>query len=440
MSEKNKSISLGKSGLLLGVNGIAFCGVVFAQDGVSDLDTRFMDMEKRVEQLESQQSNALTAGSSPGSFKLPGSETSLTIGGFISAGAMLSDKNSLLSHAGDQLLAPQLIALDNDTAETSDSQKLEMSARESRLFVRTQTPLESGVFTTYVEGDFWGAEGTEGTTNGYGFRLRQAWAQLGNLTLGQGWTNMFNPYSMPEVLDFAPPVGFLGGTRQAALKWQQPFTGGNWSMSLENPETAVASAISLPTGSSVTANTYHDVDEWPDLTAKISFKKGTGDYAVTGLARKLNAYSADLTGGGDDAYGVGGMVSGGIGFGDKDRLVFSLGYGDGVGRYWGAAVPDAVIVDGQLETIEVAGGHIGFKHYWSPTLRSSIDYSTLKMTHPDGASELLDEKYQASHVNLIWAVAPKAQLGIEYLWANRDTVAGESGSLNRIVLNGKYLF
>jgi len=48
-----------------------------------------------------------------------------------------------------------------------------------------ETPSAAGALTTYFEGDFFGTDGNESSSNSNGFRLRHFYGQLGNLMAGQ---------------------------------------------------------------------------------------------------------------------------------------------------------------------------------------------------------------------------------------------------------------
>ena len=47
------------------------------------------------------------------------------------------------------------------------------------------------------------------------------------------------------------------------MRWTQPFSGGQWAIALENPETVV----SLPSGDSFRA----DDDRYPDIAGNVKF-------------------------------------------------------------------------------------------------------------------------------------------------------------------------
>lgn len=125
------------------------------------------------------------------SFKLPGSNTSVTFGGYVKLDAIYSDRTTGVASQGNQFLSPSLIPV-GPAAEDHARGRATLHARQSRLFAKTATPTGLGDFTTLVEGDFFGADGNESVSNSNGFRIRHAWGTLGHRSAGQYWTNFMN--------------------------------------------------------------------------------------------------------------------------------------------------------------------------------------------------------------------------------------------------------
>lgn len=404
-------------------------------DELSELRRQVQLLQQRLESIEAarkQEAEApkpaasaqvVTAGDVKGSFKLPGTNTSVSIGGYVKAVGIRSNVTAGPNNVGDELLIPGTIPL--STAKSSG--KVKFHARESRLAFRTYTPTSYGPLTTLIEADFFGTNGTETGTNSHGMRIRHAWGTLGNFGAGQFWSNMFNLTALPETIDFAPQQGSLGGVRQSGFRWTAPFAGGFWAVAAENPETFV----SLP------ATTTPDVDSAPDVSAKVHFKTGFGEYEVAGLGRRLRSNTAA---GKASAYGLG--VSGVIPLFAGDDFKFQLAYGDGAGRYVGGmgAVLDAAAVGGDLETIKTTSGYVGYRHLWAPNLRSTLAYSWINADNPDGVAGTLLKRFWSSHLNLIWTPAANVDVGVEYIRADRRQQNGLSGDLDRYMMSAKYAF
>lgn len=419
------------------IAAMAISGTVLAQDEMTLLRQQMKQLQERLDQLErsnaqrpaskpdAPERQAITGGDTPGSFMLPGSNTSVTIGGYVKGSVIYSDRSAGSASPADELLIPSLIPLSNVTFPPAEKGKIKLVGKETRLALRTFTPSALGPVTTYVEADLAGTGGSETATNAYALRMRHAWGSVGNLGFGQTWTNILNPYAVPETLDFAPSIGILGAVRQGQVRWTQPIGMGEWSVALENPETVVAATSPQP-----------DNDKFPDLNAKLSWRVNGGAIQVAGFVRKLRSNVAGM----NSANGKGITASIGTQLTRTDKVMFGLGYGEGVGRYWGAGFPDAIVVNGRLQAMKTSGGFVGIRHIWTPTLRSSLDYSWVALDLPSGAPATLDKKYASAHANLIWNVTKSAELGIEYLWAKRVIGSGIDGKLNRFIFSAKYAF
>ena len=244
-----------KKALVIAI-AISFGGTSIAAraDTLEDLKEQIETLKKKMLELEQKQQttektpteavkNVVTAGATKGSFKLPGSNTSVTLGGYVKLDAVYSNPSAGTGTTADLFLQPNAIAVGPGAGDNERNQ-LKFGARESRMFAKTNTPTSWGDLVTYIEGDFYGADGNESVSNSSGLRLRHAYGTVGHFLGGQTWTNFMYVPALPETLDFGGPVGQIFD-RQAQVRWTQSFDGsaaiaaGQWSVSLENPESVV---------------------------------------------------------------------------------------------------------------------------------------------------------------------------------------------------------
>src|SRR5579864_5776723 len=146
------------------------------------------------------------AGSFPGSFLVPGTQTSFKIGGYVKFDYTYDFGAQQVNGTGTGV--PALIQpfgpLDSGVLHINgvtipvqadeahhihgDSQ---FTAAESRFNIETRTPTSFGELKTFLEGDFSNPNGLHQTagfkefTNSNGFRLRQAYGVLGPFLAGQ---------------------------------------------------------------------------------------------------------------------------------------------------------------------------------------------------------------------------------------------------------------
>ena len=427
--------------------GFGVTSIASRADALEDLKTQIETLQKKVLELEQKQQtsdqkqasaaqNVVTAGATKGSFKLPGSNTSVTLGGYVKLDAVYSNPSAGVGTTADLFLQPNTIAVGAAAGENERNQ-LKFGARESRVFAKTSTPTSWGDLVTYIEGDFYGADGNESVSNSNGLRLRQAYGSLGHFLGGQTWTNFMYVPALPETLDFGGPVGQIFD-RQAQVRWTQSFdgsgsvAGGQWSVALENPE----SVVTVPGGASFRA----DDDRFPDITGQVVFNTSKGKIAVSGILREIRADSkapavVDQTWGG--AFNVAGVIPT-IG---KDDVRFMLAAGNAIGRYSNGFFPDGVVgADGQIRLAKQWSWYGAYRHFWLDQLRSNVVLSSASETNPAGTPASTNKSTQSAHVNLIWSPVSNTDMGVEYIYANRQTEDGLKGHLNRLQASAKYTF
>ena len=417
-------------------------------DELQDLKAQIEALQKKVGDLETKQDaaekkqaaavpdNVVTGGATKGSFKLPGSNTSVTLGGYVKLDAVYSNPSAGVGTTADLFLQPNAIAVGPGAGDNERNQ-VKFGARESRMFAKTSTPTSWGDLVTYIEGDFYGADGNESVSNSHGLRLRHAYGSLGHFLGGQTWTNFMYVPSLPETLDFGGPVGQIFD-RQAQVRWTQSFdgsdslAGGQWSVSLENPE----SVLTVPGG----ANFRADDDRFPDITGQVVFNTSMGKIALLGILREIRGDSKTplvL----DQAWGGAFSVAGVIPTIGKDDVRFTLSAGNAIGRYSDGFFPDGVVVaDGQIHLPKQWGWFAAYRHFWNDGLRSNIVLSTASENNPSGSPASTNKSTRSAHVNLIWSPVANTDLGMEYIYGFRETEDGQKGHLNRLQASAKYTF
>jgi|LNAP01.1.fsa_nt_gb hypothetical protein len=280
----------------------------------------------------------------------------------------------------------------------------------------------------YVEFDFFGGGnsnvGNEKFSNGYPPTLRHAYVQWNHWLAGQTWTNAMDLGSLPETVDF---VGIVDGTlfaRQAQIR----YSTGNWSFSLENPQTWYQAGN--PTQVSSGENNV------PDVTARWTTKGDWGHFSVAGLARQLR--TAD-----DSTAGYALSVAGSFKLSDTDLLQYTVSGGPGLGRYIGfGLIPDAYIErDGGLKAQDGYAGFAAWRHNWTGNLRSTLAYSAAYISTDELAvGQQATERTQSWRVNLIYSPFPRLDVGAELSWAKRQLANDAEGELNRLQTTVKYTF
>ncbi|MEC8206680.1 MAG: DcaP family trimeric outer membrane transporter, partial [Pseudomonadota bacterium] len=231
--------------------------------------------------------------------------TDVSYGGYVKLDAMWSDYSAGVP-AGGSIGRDFYVPSTTPVGADSDSDAVfDMHARQSRFSLGTATKLDDGkTIKTKIEIDFLASApgGNERVTNSYAPRIRQAFVTYDGWLFGQAWSNFQNVGALPETLDFVGPAEGTVFARQAQIR----YTTGNWSFSVENPESTVTVGG---------ARVATDDASMPDFTARYAHKADWGELVVTGLARQLtykqNGIDADTS-----SFGI--SASGKVNFGENN--------------------------------------------------------------------------------------------------------------------------
>ncbi|WP_372525755.1 DcaP family trimeric outer membrane transporter [Piscinibacter sp.] len=413
-------------------------------DPMQDLKAQIDSLSKKVAELEQKKaadaaqpaatpSNVVTGGATKGSFKLPGSDTSVTLGGYVKLDAIASSRSAGVGSTADQEYEAGNVPV-GPTAGANERYQIVMHARQSRFNLKTSTPTGLGELTTFMEFDLFGGalSGNESVSNSHGLRVRHAYGTLGNLLVGQTWTTLFDVAAYPETVDFGGEAGVIF-VRQAQARWTQPFSGGQWAVALENPETVA----SLTTGASFRA----DDDRYPDIVGNIKFNTSLGSYSLGAMARQLRVDSATAPASVDQKWGGVIGVTGVVPVLSKDDVRFAAYYGNAIGRYSVGFFTDAILDSSSHIVLPNQWlAMAAYRHAWNANLRSTISMSGLRSANPIGTAGSVNRAAHSAHVNLIWSPVAQANMGLEYIRATREIQNGQKGSLNRLQASAQYSF
>ena len=368
----------------------------------------------------------LSEGEFPGSFKLPGTNTSLGFHGY----AKLDIIHDLNAFQGDSVSFPG-IPLDG-TAAARRQGATRLHARQSRFNIETRTPTEYGTLRTLIEGDFFGAGGTEFTSNSSAFRIRHAYGELGPVLGGQTWSNFMDPQSSPESIDFNGPPGQIF-IRQGQLRYTQPlFISSRISFAVENPEGdffARGNAGNPPaTGAAAIGSPSNALNEVPDFTAQFLTNRPWGHVAFSALARQIqaNTHAKD--------FGYGLSLTWKVNTFGKDQVYGQVNGGTGIGRYLNDGVGSGAAFNGTnlLNSQTAFGAFAAYQHWWTETVRSTVIYGGDEFVNDTAVVGLTNNRsIRGIHANIIWSPVPMTNIGLEFIHGRRVTDAGLHGEFNR---------
>ncbi len=415
---------------------------------VDELKALVKQLQQRVEQLETKKAEKpapapaavdapagtkyVEAGTMPGSFKVPGTETSMKIYGYAQLDVThdMKGRGSDISNNDWASFLP-VQPLDNGgvSGKSSKGQTF-ATARTSRIGFQTSTPIKDGALTTKVEGDFNAPNPFQGelATNSTGFRLRHAYGEFGNWLVGQTWSTYMDLNSLPDTVDFNPPGG-VTMIRQPMVRYSIPMGSSKLALAVENPQSLTFSG--------------QDFDKTPDFIANWTFASKTATVALSGVSHE---YKNSL----HSTRGYGLSLGTSLKFGG-DTLVASVQGGDGIGRYmFNSIVQGAIDTGSRIETWKAWGWQAGFTHVWNPTLRSNILGGQTFFTKNDAANTAQralgspdlypNKRIDQASVNTFYTYDKNIELGLEYAWGKRRTFNAETGTQSRINATVHYNF
>jgi hypothetical protein len=333
---------------------------------------------------------AVGGGSFPRSFLVPGTDTSIRVGGFIDLtglyflqGANTPIPGTMSSNSGQngnlnsvplgQGFVPGLGNVAQNINHSRGNGVFSWSPQQSRINIETRTPTAWGEARSFIEFDWSGCNNFSCTTrqqdggNSILPRLRFAYGTLGGFLGGQAISNFSDADADTESVDFGGAMGSTGGLRIPQVRYTiaGPY-GSAFSVSAESPTTSMYSPFGLiSSDSNLTSSTTNvsTTPQAPQISATCNGVPctGAGTPGQVAIGRPIApnvtfaSYWAQPWGHVDFAgvlvpldvndghfisrqfLGYGGHVSGDVKPGwfgwSKDDFLFSFIAGEGIGNY-----------------------------------------------------------------------------------------------------------
>jgi hypothetical protein len=396
----------------------------------------------------------------------------------------------------------QLIPLHNSIGSARGNGVFQQTPRESKIGFETRTPTAFGEARTVLEWDWTngnqfdpGAGNPQGISDNLIPRLRYAYGTLGGLLAGQATSNFADPDSNTECLDMGCNVGEAGIVRVAQVRYTMPaWWGGSFSVSAEAPSTqlgtpagttgqdagfqalaigpcAVVGAVATcpaPTlvGSGLLVTNFAKATA-PPLTAAYYIPQPWGHFSMSAVVLP----GLDVTDGhflSKSYVGFGGHMGmdfkpGWFGWA-KDDFTFQMTGGQAIGTYLNSstnfelasnfiASPATAAAAAALEIkpTNEFGFDLGYTHWWMDNLRSNFNYG---FNHHDIQSQIIvptgplnvgqaaaqNKELMTSHINVIWNPVSSVDIGVEWMWGQRQVVNNQSATMNAIISKFAFRF
>jgi hypothetical protein len=396
-------------------------------------------------------------GAFPGSFLVPGTNTSIKIGGF-AKGVYIYDMSAM----NFDTIGPQGIPVNNGNAAHTMHGATRLQARQSNFSFDVRTPTSYGELDTFILVDFFGSQATTGFGQGntQNARLVLAYGTLGPFLAGQNLSLWFDGDALGETIDPTASIGLMNGLTNRSPQFRYTYAGAegiSFAGSIEQPQWQFTdNALGA-----VTANAPGSWQRYPDFVGKGRWDQAWGHVALAGVIKDQEVYSSvSLPGGagvpriGTTGWGL--FLSGHWNVFGKDTL-----RGGGMwGRSLGYFLSDMNTVNGYASNIITAsnkspysyGANASYTHWWTDQLRSTamVGYSALEkakgvIVSPTTAANT-DLNHLGTTINLIWSPVPQVDVGLEYDWGRRIVShalqggGSNSGALNRLEAGAVFKF
>ena len=375
--------------------------------------------------------NQVVGGDLPGSWKIPGTDTSMTITGLLITTVQYDGGSSegafaTWGHAG-------LIPPDGGGANGAGALRFESLQNHNSVFTSTET--EMGTLGTTM---FWAwtqtAPALENVLNQGQAEQMAANISLGNWSIGQQNHVYSSGACYGEVVTAGGAPCPLG--RGPSIQYRGGGGGMSYVFELLHPASQMdADGLADVVGANVNGRI-------PDLQARISTGMGGANLSV-GLQMNNMRYESKGTNAlatnsdSETGWGIFPEVQIPVG---KNTLYAGVSYGEGARQnninhnLWaGGRGDEGAInpVDGSIDATTTVSAHAYYTHWWNDTMRSSLHFHGANSNVADfstgaaGAPPLT--KWRTVSANLVWSLVPRVNTGVGVTY-NKALFRGDQGN------------
>jgi hypothetical protein len=376
----------------------------------------------------------VSRGLFPGSFLVPGTNTSFRFRGFVRLTGL---------YDFDPIGSRDDFVTNTIPVPQRSGQNDNFSARYSRIGLDTWTPTPFNEWNvhTFIEMDFFNGPAQAVGGGGNPFRLRFAFIDFGYFRVGQQNTVFMDGNAFPMTVDFAGPRG-LANLRRPSVRATIPLADKlYWAVGVEQPFSDIT-----------TNGEGHPVQDVPDFATHLRYESDFGHVQLSSVLRAINFESKE----GDLSRKAGWGLSASTVFHpwavligsnpvrkdnpnglERSRILLQYTFGWGIGRYIqdtaGQGLDAQVDPEtGAFDTVFAVGWSASYEHWFTERWLSNITYSEVFTGSAPGqpGDTYVGAKYLA--VGLWWVPFRNMSIGAEYLWGERKDLDGDRGRANRI--------
>ena len=389
-----------------------------------------------------------------GFFDIQGTNSAIKIGGRIKVDGSYSGGQKS-GNAGDSMFV-RTLPLKGADQKAGKSGHFNGTLQGSRIHLSTITRTAKGDVKGYIETDFGGTpngpsytSATGSTSTQYGVRLRHAYVTWEELLVGQTTTNFYDADSFHTFLD---NLNVITAPRIAQVRWSQKLVDGlSLHVSAEKPNTDY-----YDRSAALLDNANAGKSPLPDFTARLRYEGKMGFVSLRGIVRSLQVQ----TGAGDTyasntatniipnfssrqtGWGLG--LSGQLNTAKKSNIFGMINVGDGLGQIVDDATGQAAYLQltgstdstamkarfpNRFATTTVVNTVLGYEHWWTEKLRTTIMGTYTKIKNPSFApilttSTQLNSTVKRAVANVIYSPVKNIDVGLEVYYGIRKTISG----------------
>lgn len=378
--------------------------------------------------------DAVTRGMYPGSFMVPGTNTSFRLRGFVRLAALgdFDPIGSADSFVTNTIPVPQEVG-----------QNFNMSARMSRFALETWTPTDFCDWNvhTFIEGDFFNGPAQAVGGGGNPFRLRHAFFDFGYFRFGQQNSVFMDGTNWPSLVDFQGPNSWVNQRQPSARVTLPVIERVYWAASVERPF------------SDITTNGLGtNVQEVPDFATHLRYETDVGHLQVASIVRTIGFRPTES----EMTQRAGAGVSGSAVFHPwaivlgtdpvheenpsgltRSRVLLMYAWGPGVGRYINDLAGQGL--DGQVDPltgafdlVESTAWNASYEHWFNEHWLTNFTYGNVSADNNVGQPGTTYDEAKYMAASLWWIPIPRMSFGIEYITGERENFDGQDADADRL--------
>jgi hypothetical protein len=377
----------------------------------------------------------VTRGIVPGSFLVPGTNTSFRLRGFVRLAGL---------YDFDPIGSTDSFVTNTIPVPKQEGQNFNMSGRISRFAVESWTPTSFHEWNvhTFIEGDFFNGPAQAAGGGGNPFRLRHAFVDFGYFRFGQQNSVFMDGTNWPSLVDFQGPNSWVNQRQPSARVTLLVADTLYWAASVER------------CFSDITTNGLGtNVQDVPDFATHLRFEGLRGHAQVATVLRTIGFRPT----GNEEvdrelAVGLSGSAvvhpwavmmgtdpvreanPSGL---TRSRILLMCAGGPGVGRYINDLAGQGF--DGQVDPItgdfnlvDAFGWNASYEHWYSESWLSNFTFANVLVDNNDGQPDTTYDEAKYLAASLWWLPLPRMSFGIEYMWGQRQNLDGQDAEANRL--------